>query len=230
MIAPYWTSRCGRHVLYNADCLEVLPGLQGVDAVVTDPPWNCGYFGASDSATWGEYKETLRRWLAASESIASGQVWFLSTKSIFHVSDLFDGYKPFASVKNFSQMMPTALPNCWDIAFIKSTEYLGNGRNWFLCNTAGMLQERTGHPTPRTVDVMEYVLGMHGWGTVCDPFTGSGTTGVACIRTGRRFIGIEISREYCDIAVKRMERELSQPKLPGMEPERMVQRELLESV
>jgi len=47
---------------------------------------------------------------------------------------------------------------------------------------------------------------------------GSGTTGVACIRTGRRFIGVEISEAYCKIAVQRMERELSQPCLPPLEP------------
>ena len=46
-----------------------------------------------------------------------------------------------------------------------------------------------------------------GWtvGTVVDPFMGSGTTGVACVQTGRRFIGIEIERRYFDIAVARIE-------------------------
>lgn len=49
--------------------------------------------------------------------------------------------------------------------------------------------------------------------TVLDPFFGSGTTGVACERLGRRWIGIEISKEYCDIAVKRIEAERAQLKL-----------------
>ena len=52
---------------------------------------------------------------------------------------------------------------------------------------------------------------------------GSGTTGVACIRTGRRFIGMEISRHYCDIAIARMERELAEPFLPGIEPHAKVE-------
>lgn len=46
-----------------------------------------------------------------------------------------------------------------------------------------------------------------------DPFFGSGTTGVACERLGRKWIGIEISKEYCDIAVKRIEQERNQLKL-----------------
>ena len=51
---------------------------------------------------------------------------------------------------------------------------------------------------------------------VMDPFAGSGTTGVACIRTGRRFVGIEIDPGYCALVVERMERELAQPNLPGL--------------
>jgi hypothetical protein len=86
------------------------------------------------------------------------------------------------------------------------------------------------HPTQKPVELMKWCLEFVDGETILDPFTGSGTTGVACIRTGRRFIGIEISREYCDIAVKRMERELSQPRLPGMEPERITQASFLEAV
>jgi DNA modification methylase len=56
---------------------------------------------------------------------------------------------------------------------------------------------------------------------------GSGTTGVACIRTGRKFIGIEISEAYCKIAVERMERELAQPCLPTLEPQSAKQDVLL---
>ncbi len=227
---PTWESKCGTVQLYLGDCLEVLPTLApgSVDAVVADPPWNCGYFGESDAVSWPHYKQLLASWVRESQAIAGGQVWFLSTKSIPYVSDVFIGYKPFASVKNFSQMTASAMPNCWDIAFVKSTEYRGNGRNWFLCNTAGMLQERTGHPTPRTVDVMEYLLGMHKWKYVLDPFTGSGTTGVAAVRLGRRFIGVEIDPDYFEIAKKRIQDELD--KVAFLEPpKRERQRTLLEA-
>ena len=54
--------------------------------------------------------------------------------------------------------------------------------------------------------------------TILDPFMGSGTTGVACARLGRKFIGIEISKEYCDIAIERIKGELSQPRLE-LEPQ-----------
>lgn len=47
-------------------------------------------------------------------------------------------------------------------------------------------------------------LGIHAGGLILDPFCGSGTTGVACMQTGRRFIGIEIDAGYCDIARRRI--------------------------
>jgi site-specific DNA-methyltransferase (adenine-specific) len=49
---------------------------------------------------------------------------------------------------------------------------------------------------------------------VCDPFTGSGTTGVACAALGRRFVGIEQEQRYCDIAIARIEKQLTEPLLP----------------
>lgn len=54
-------------------------------------------------------------------------------------------------------------------------------------------------------------------GIILDPFMGSGTTGVACVQTGRRFIGIEIDPHYCEIAQKRIEQALLQPRLFDLE-------------
>ena len=52
---------------------------------------------------------------------------------------------------------------------------------------------------------MEWCLSFVDGDTVCDPFMGSGTTGVACVRTGRKFIGIEIDKGYFEIAKKRIQ-------------------------
>ena len=62
--------------------------------------------------------------------------------------------------------------------------------------------------------------------TICDPFMGSGTTGVACIKLGRKFIGIEIEPKYFDIACKRIEEAWKQPRLFEEPKPKPVQAEL----
>ncbi len=64
------------------------------------------------------------------------------------------------------------------------------------------------HPTQKPIRVMQACCDLTLGGIIADPYMGSGTTGVACIRTERRFIGIEIERKYFDIAVERCKREL----------------------
>ena len=63
--------------------------------------------------------------------------------------------------------------------------------------------------------------------TILDPFMGSGTTGVACVRLGRKFIGIERERKYFDTAVKRIERALSEERSSLFPVAKEIQRELI---
>jgi predicted RNA methylase len=74
--------------------------------------------------------------------------------------------------------------------------------------------ERTSHPSQKPVELMQYLVETFTTGTVCDPFMGSGSTGIACIRTGRKFIGIEKDARYFEIARARLENELRQGLLP----------------
>ena len=189
--------------LIHGDCLDV--DWPQVDAVITDPPWNMDFF-EDDKKTWENYANWLDKVrIKAEQSARYGVFIFQSTKAVPYTAHLFKDYMPFAAVKNFSQMTKKKLPNCWDIAFYKvESGYLANGRNWFLCNTAGMLKERTGHPTPRSLDVMEYIISMFSWQTILDPFVGSGTTGIACQKAGRNFIGIEKDEKYYNIAKERL--------------------------
>ena len=80
------------------------------------------------------------------------------------------------------------------------------------------------HPTQKPVALFEAVL-LPGMNSVCDPYMGTGTTGVACIRTGRRFIGIEIEERYCEIAANRLRAE--RERFPLFEAKELRQRELL---
>jgi DNA modification methylase len=71
-----------------------------------------------------------------------------------------------------------------------------------------------GHPTQKPVRVMEWSLSFaEGAQTVCDPFMGSGTTGVACANHGKQFFGIERERKYFDMACERIARAQAQDRL-----------------
>lgn len=68
------------------------------------------------------------------------------------------------------------------------------------------------HPTQKPVELMRWSMMFHPEGTVLDPFAGSGTTGVAAIREGRRFIGIERDARFFDMMVERCRVALTQPR------------------
>ena len=66
--------------------------------------------------------------------------------------------------------------------------------------------ERVGHPTQKPQLLMEWCIGLApNSATVCDPFLGSGTSGVAAVRMGRTFTGVEREPKYFEIACKRIE-------------------------
>ena len=208
----------GDATLYLGDCLEVMGDMAigSVDAVVTDPPWNMGYF-QNDNKSWDEYSKWLETLNEAYYSLNIDCIFiYLSSKSIPYVSHVFKGWQTVICVKNFSQMSKSKdiIPNAYDIIYCKTGgKFLGHGRNWFKSNTAGMLSEMAGHPTQRTKDAMMQTINLVDARVILDPFMGSGTTGVACAELGRKFIGIEIEPKYFDIACKRIEAAHKQLKL-----------------
>ncbi len=77
-------------------------------------------------------------------------------------------------------------------------------------------ETRYEHPTQKPETLMRHILESIPDVSILDPFMGSGTTGVACVQTGRKFIGIEIDPGYFEIAVKRIETAMMQPRLEGL--------------
>ena len=77
------------------------------------------------------------------------------------------------------------------------------------------ISEKNGHPCPKPIRLMNWFVDRASLvgETVCDPFMGSGTTGVACVNLGRKFVGIEKERQYFDIACRRIEQAYAQPRL-----------------
>jgi site-specific DNA-methyltransferase (adenine-specific) len=85
---------------------------------------------------------------------------------------------------------------------------------------------KSAHPTQKPIDVMRPLVEVCD-GMILDPFMGSGTTGVAAVKLGRKFIGIEIEPKYFDIARRRISEELARPRLPIEPPPPPVKQETM---
>ena len=202
--------------LYLGDCLEILPTFpdNSVDAVITDPPYGIGF----DRATWaddaGNYQDLMCQIIRQSNRICPKGVrafW----QALQHACNwhywFSEEYRIFASCKGFVQYRPTPVQWSWDPVI-----WWGNvdkeasvySKDYFLQRKApfGANRKKIEHPCPRPIETVIYVVELftNPGDTILDPFFGSGTTGVACVQTGRNFIGIEIEPKYFEIAEKRI--------------------------
>jgi DNA modification methylase len=212
----------GQARLILGDCRDVLPTLGKVDALIWDPPWGINfleYESHKDNAE--EYPAWIAATLAEAESHVSDGwcVVFQGAKRAWEWPSLLGReYRVMACAKNFTQILPGAGP-LWSTDFAlfwqkgKARVEHGRGRDYHVAITSNMSTRPKGHPCPRPLDQMEYVVECfteHGM-VILDPTFGSGTTGVAAVKLGRRFIGIEIEPKYFDIAVRRISDALKQP-------------------
>ena len=206
----------GECTLYLGDCREILPLLPKVDAVVTDPPYGIGEArkgNASRSklsvsrdygdASWDdkpishELIESVRgaaRW----QVIFGGNYYAMPPATCWLVWDKLNGENDFADC----ELAWTNLPKA-----VRRLRYMWHG----MLRANG--ETRGDHPTQKPVGVMKWCIEHlpEPNRTILDPFMGSGTTGVACVKLGRRFIGIEVEPKYFDIACRRIREAYKQP-------------------
>ena len=209
----------GNAELWHGDCREVLPGLPPCDLILTDPPYG---IGEADGKNKSRGKMAVARdygnddwdnepppdWLiglirdkAKWQVLFGGNYYTLPPATCWLVWDKENGGSDFADCELAWTNLPKAVRRLrW---------------RW-----AGMLQqdmankELREHPTQKPVPVMRWaLLQTKDVLTVCDPFMGSGTTGVACAMEGRMFTGIERERKYFDIACERISRAQAQGRM-----------------
>lgn len=205
--------------LYLGDCREILPTLGRVDAVVTDPPY--GILAEGSAATkrggWTEgfawdhsAPDFMREIIGAADN---QMIWGGCHMNLPPTL----GYLIWDKVcegLNFGEV-----EYCWTS--------LKFAPRMFRFKAAGMDGGKE-HPTQKPVQLMQWCMGfIPKADTILDPFMGSGTTGVAAVKLGRKFIGIEIEPKYFEIARKRIQAALDAPDMFVARPEPPKQEALL---
>ena len=186
--------------LYKADCNDVLPIT--ADAVVTDPPYGLGK--RMQGGTWGAKNKEMMIWDAMPAEVR-GLLELAPLVAIWG-----GNYYPLPPSRGWLVWhKPDAVPTMAN-AELAWTNQDRNTRqiSWTIAATNA---ERVGHPTQKPVRVMAWTLeqlGVPKGATVLDPYMGSGTTGIACIRLGMNFIGIERDAAHYKTACDRIAHEL----------------------
>ena len=193
----------GDATLYLGDCLEILPRLGKVDAVVTDPPYGIGKAAWDDKYPGWIVVEALK--IAQVVCIMPG-MWALP--ACIHA--MGDDYCGIISGRNLNGMTfgPMGFSNWIPAVVGGKPPHKGQDAFEFSIGT----EAKPEHPSPKPLSYMLKLTNRvteYGW-TILDPFMGSGTTGAACAKLGRKFIGIEIEPKYFDIACKRIEQAYAQ--------------------
>jgi len=192
----------GNAQLWLGDCRDILPTLPKVDAVVTDPPYGLGdkLDGAGGNSEWGLlYGDGAPAWdRQVSDAL---------------IPSLELGRDAIVWGGNYYGLPPR---RCWLIWDKMQEHTSGHGElAWatmdmpvrtFRYARVQLASEGKEHPTQKPLPLMKWCLGfLPNAQTILDPFMGSGTTGVAAVQMGRKFIGIEREPKYFDIACKRIE-------------------------
>lgn len=205
----------GDATLYLGDCREILPTLPKVDAVVTDPPYGIGINKSNRlSVSRGFGGET---W----DDEAADMSWLLP----MNIPSIVWG-------GNYFDFPPTRAPLVWDknnagrdfADFEMAWTNLDMVARRIIYRPINMDGGKE-HPTQKPIEVMRWCLG---WlpdeaMTILDPFMGSGTTGVAAIKAGKKFVGIEREPKYYEIALRRISEARSQPDMFIQPPEKLKQ-------
>jgi len=223
-MAPTWTSDCGTVKLWLGDCRDVMPSWPRDSLLAADPPYGIGRDGKpfSTSSHGGHKGYEFRGWDNATPTVEA-----------------------FGLMTSFSEWM------IWGANYF--TQFIPPGPGWllwdkgqridqadgelaatnrksplrvFTLNRVALMKDGAVHPTQKPLALMSWSIGLFGSDVTCDPFMGSGTTGVAAVRLGRKFYGCEIDPTYFEIAKKRIQAELN--RFPLFDEVKEVQNNLIE--
>ena len=182
--------------IYHGDCREIMPTLEPVDLVLTDPPYGIGLVYGEETR---DSKQIFTEILQLLTEIAYPTAFTLPSTRLFDLPLRPDWIGVWYKPMSFGFWNTLFYPHWEAICFYRFDGKLGRDDVW-VANT----EKPNGHPTPKPLTLWKPLLSSLPGETILDPFMGSGTTLRAAKDLGRKAIGIEIEERYCEIAAKRM--------------------------
>ena len=205
--------------LHLGDCLEVMKGIPdgSVDAVIADPPYGIAHptnYASRQRAALAPCRDYPP--VYGDDQPFDPTPWLQWPCCLWGANYFADRLPPTSGWLVWDKLRPDTLDQAtcelaWT-SFVK-------GVRRFQYRWNGMIRdgnEELHHPTQKPIALVRWILALK-WtppGTILDPYMGSGTTGVACVQTGRNFIGIEIDPTYFEIAQKRIAEAQLQMRMP----------------
>ena len=212
-LTPYYDDGNGI-VIYHGDCRDILPHLEPVDLIVSDPPFGIKHasgYGASweNTVIANDHSTDARDWVVkhfdgipmllfgtwkAPRPANTRQVLIFDKGPAFGMGDLAFPWK-----------------NSFEEIYVIGTGFRADRRDEGVIRghfTAFSEAQGRVHPNEKPVSLLGYLISRHPAHTILDPFCGSGPTLRAAKDLGRKAIGIEIEEKYCEIAAKRLAQEV----------------------
>jgi DNA modification methylase len=220
--------RIGDAVLHNCDCRDFFQDVHKFDACVTDPPYGINKDG--QKRTWGGHG-------GRKEYEFRGWDFERPKRDLFDVLMACAEYHIIWGGNYFADFLPASAKwLVWDkgqrinqsdgeLAYTSMPGAL----RIFELNRVALMTDGAEHPTQKPVELMKWCIQQlpSSVNSVFDPFMGSGSTGVAAVKLGKSFIGIEREPTYFDIACRRIEAAYKQPDLFIEKPKPVIQDALL---
>lgn len=246
----------GDCTLFLGDCLEVMPTLGKIDHIICDPPYEASLHASKNSLRgrvrvdsgpdlrgldFLPIDEIREGFVHIAGEICEG--WLLAFCTIEGVNKWADVINPAKpkykraciwvkpdSTPQLNGQGPAQGAECFVTAWCGTghARWNAGGKRGVYTHCVNGSWRHGEHPTEKPISLMrELIQDFTDWGqTILDPFMGSGTTGVACAKMGRKFIGIELEEKYFDIACRRIEEAYHQPDM-FIEPQKKVIQESL---
>lgn len=203
--------------LHLGDCLEILPTLTGIDAIITDPPYGIAYCHGARKG--GVTMGTDLMFIVGDDQPFDPSPFLGFDKVVLWGANHYASRLPDSSgwlVWDKRNGIPSNDQADCEMAWTNQKSVARLLTRYWNGAQAKEKHEPRVHSNQKPVALMKWcmdVIGIPKGATVLDPYMGSGSTGVACVQTGRNFIGIEIDPVHFKNAQKRIAAAQMQPSL-----------------